>query len=242
MDAAGRGRSRTWCVFEGPEPSSDHRGFFVRTMSTSSSCGDVGIDPASFVQESQSRSRHGVLRGLHGRTALSEGKLVRCARGTVFEVVLDLRPWSRTFLQWDSLILDDVEHRQLWVPPGMVHGFQVLSDAADICYRMDALHDPTLDLAVAWDDPEPRDPLAAPRPHRLGPGPCGTGARGRAAAPRGVVRSARALVSTDGAQPVAGPARAARQGHRGLGAPPALPPPRAGGGGRRRAHARAGHR
>ena len=85
---------------------------------------------------------------------------MRCARGAVFEVVLDLRPWSTTFLQWDSLVLDDVEHRQLWVPPGIVHGFQVVSTAADICYRMDAIHDPSLDLAVAWDDPD----LAIPWP------------------------------------------------------------------------------
>ena len=159
--------ARAWTLqdvvlFECPVHQDD-RGFFVRTMEQQL-LRDVGIDPASFVQESQSRSRHGVLRGLHGRTALSEGKLVRCARGTVFEVVLDLRPWSSTYLRWDSLILDDVEHRQLWVPPGMVHGFEVLSDAADICYRMDALHDPTLDLAVAWDDPELAIPWPLPAP------------------------------------------------------------------------------
>ncbi len=149
-------------VFEGTAHHDD-RGFFVRTMEQQL-LRDVGIDPAAFVQESQSRSRHGVLRGLHGRTSLSEGKLVRCARGTVFEVVLDLRPWSSTYLRWDSLILDDVEHRQLWVPPGMVHGFEVLSDAADICYRMDAPHDPALDLAVSWDDPELAIPWPLPDP------------------------------------------------------------------------------
>ena len=64
----------------------------------------------------------------------------------------------------DALILDDVEHRQLWVPAGMVHGFEVLSDAADICYRMDAVHDPTLDLTVAWDDPELAIPWPLPAP------------------------------------------------------------------------------
>ena len=95
-----------------------------------------------------------MLRGLHGRAALSEGKLVRCARGAVFEVILDLRPWSTTFLQWDTLVLDDVEHRQLWVPPGFVHGFQVVSAQADICYRMDAVHDPSLDIGLAWNDPD----------------------------------------------------------------------------------------
>ena len=87
-------------------------------------------------------------------SALSEGKLVRCARGAVFEVAVDLRPWSPTFTQWDSTVLDDMTHRQLWVPPGVVHGFQVLSDEADVCYRMDARYEPSLDLAIAWDDPD----------------------------------------------------------------------------------------
>ncbi len=136
-----------------PEPFRDHRGFFVRTLSTATLAA-AGIDPGSFVEESQSRSRHGVLRGLHGRRALSEGKLVRCSYGQVFEVILDLRPWSSTFLQHDSLILDDAAHRQVWVPPGLVHGFQVLSEVADICYRMDAVHEPGLDVTVAFDDPE----------------------------------------------------------------------------------------
>ena len=85
---------------------------------------------------------------------------MRCARGEVFEVVVDLRPWSPTFGRWESFVLDDRAHRQIWVPPGMVHGFEVLSEAADICYRMDAVHDPSLDITVAWDDPE----LAIPWP------------------------------------------------------------------------------
>ncbi len=136
-----------------PQPHRDDRGFFVRTLDAGI-LNDAGLDHTGFVQESQSRSRHRVLRGLHGRRALSEGKLVRCAHGEVFEVVLDLRPWSRTFLQHDSIVLDDNDHVQLWVPPGFVHGFQVLSERADVCYRMDSPHDPSLDLAVAWDDPE----------------------------------------------------------------------------------------
>jgi dTDP-4-dehydrorhamnose 3,5-epimerase len=135
-----------------PQPFSDQRGFFVRTSATAAFA-EAGIDTTRFVEESQSRSAHRVLRGLHGRRALSEGKLVRCAHGRVFEVILDLRPWSATFLQWDSMVLDDVEHRQVWVPPGLVHGFQVLSPEADICYRMDAVHEPALDLTVAFDDP-----------------------------------------------------------------------------------------
>ncbi len=138
-------------VFE-PEPVVDHRGFFTRTLSVAT-LEAVGLD-GSFVEESQSRSHHRVLRGLHGRSALSEGKLVRCARGKVFEVAVDLRPWSATFGRWESFVLDDDTHRQIWVPPGVVHGFEVLSDVADICYRMDAVYDSTLDITVAWDDPE----------------------------------------------------------------------------------------
>jgi len=135
------------------ESFEDHRGFFLRTMSAST-LAEAGLDHRAFVEESQSRSRGGVLRGLHGRAALSEGKLVRCARGEIFEVVLDLRPTSSTFLEWDSLVLDDRSNLQVWIPPGFVHGFQVISDEADVCYRMDAIHEPELDIAVAWDDPD----------------------------------------------------------------------------------------
>src|SRR5829696_9215631 len=83
-----------WTVL--PAPIRDDRGFFVRTMSADVLLA-VGLDPSEFVQENQSRSRLGTLRGLHGRRALSENKLVRCARGRVFEAVVDLRPWSSTF-------------------------------------------------------------------------------------------------------------------------------------------------
>jgi dTDP-4-dehydrorhamnose 3,5-epimerase len=72
----------------------------------------------------------------------------------VFEVVLDLRPWSPTFLRCETIVLDDRAHRQLWVPPGLVHGFQVTSEEADVCYRMDAAYAPGLDISVAWDDPD----------------------------------------------------------------------------------------
>jgi dTDP-4-dehydrorhamnose 3,5-epimerase len=142
-----------------PEPFHDARGFFVRTMSAAA-LRDAGLDYTRFVEESQSRSVRRVVRGLHGRAALSEGKLVRCARGEIFEVVLDLRPWSATFLRWDSMLLDDATHRQVWIPPGFVHGFQALSEYADVCYRMDAVHEPSLDVTVAFDDPE----LAIPWP------------------------------------------------------------------------------
>jgi dTDP-4-dehydrorhamnose 3,5-epimerase len=136
-----------------PSPIADERVFFVRTMD-GPSLHAAGLDPARFVQHNQSRSRRGTLRGLHARRTLSEGKLVRCARGAVFEAVVDVRPWSSTFLRTETFRLDDEAHLQLFVPPGCVHGFQVLSDWADICYQHDAIYDPTLEIALAWDDPE----------------------------------------------------------------------------------------
>jgi dTDP-4-dehydrorhamnose 3,5-epimerase len=142
-----------------PEPIPDDRGFFVRTMSADV-LASAGIDARAFVQENQSRSRRGTLRGLHGRSALGENKLVRCARGALFEVVVDLRPWSATFGRWESFELDDRTHRQLYVPAGCVHGFQALSAEIDVCYKHDDYYRPQLEISVAWDDPE----LAIPWP------------------------------------------------------------------------------
>jgi len=136
-----------------PAPIHDERGFFVRTLDAAS-LSAAGLDPRRFVQENQSRSRRGTLRGIHFRRALSEGKLVRCARGSVFEVVVDLRPWSSTFLELEEVVLDDERHEQLFVPPGCGHGFQVTSDSADICYKHDAVYEPSLEAGIAWDDPE----------------------------------------------------------------------------------------
>ncbi len=124
----------------------------------------AGIDPGSFVQENQSRSRRGTLRGLHMRRELRESKVVRCARGTIFEAVVDLRPWSPTFGQWQSFTLDDIDHRQIFVPAGCAHGFQVISDWADVCYKHDAYYAPDLEAALAWNDPELRIPWPIARP------------------------------------------------------------------------------
>lgn len=142
-----------------PEPFRDERGFFVRTLDAAS-LRAAGLDPTRFVQENQSRSRRGTLRGLHCRRELSEGKLVRCARGRVYEAIVDLRPWSPTFLVQERLVLDDRDHHQVFVPPGCAHGFLVLSAVADICYKHDAAYRPGLEAGVRWDDPE----LAIPWP------------------------------------------------------------------------------
>lgn len=131
----------------------DDRGWFARTFDADVAA-SVGVVTAEFRQDSQSRSHHGVLRGMHGRTGRGEAKLVRCARGAVHDVLVDARPGSPTFGQQAAFLLDDVEGRHLYVPPGMLHGFLVLSDVADVCYRIDRPHEPTEDVAVRWDDPD----------------------------------------------------------------------------------------
>jgi dTDP-4-dehydrorhamnose 3,5-epimerase len=136
-----------------PRPIPDERGYFMRVFDAETHA-SAGIDHTRFVQENQSRSRHRVIRGLHCRTNLTEAKLVRCAAGEIYDVVADLRPWSPTFGRWERFILDDRRHLQVFIPPGCAHGFQVLSESADVCYRVDSVYDPSLDLAVAWDDPD----------------------------------------------------------------------------------------
>jgi dTDP-4-dehydrorhamnose 3,5-epimerase len=139
-------------VFE-PTPVRDARGFFTRTFDAEIAAG-AGLDPTSLVQDSQSRSSLGVVRGLHVRTDGGEGKLVRCSAGRVYDVAVDLRPSSPTFARWQAFQLDDRDHRSVWLPRGLAHGFQVLTDIADVCYRIDRVHEPGFDATVRWDDPE----------------------------------------------------------------------------------------
>ena len=145
-------------IFE-PTPHRDDRGFFTRTFDADVALA-AGMDPAALVQDSQSRSSRGVIRGLHMRTDGGEGKLVRCAAGAVVDIAGDLRPESPTYRLWMSVILDDVDHRSVWLPPGLAHGFQALSMTADVCYRIDRSYQPGFDAAVRYDDPE----LAIPWP------------------------------------------------------------------------------
>ena len=135
-----------------PEPRVDERGFFVRT-SDSAIMRAAGIDTTRFVQENQSRTRRGTVRGLHFRADRHENKLVRCARGAVLEHIVDLRPRSRTFGAVMSLVLDDVEMLQVLVPAGCAHGFTPQTDEADICYRHTVAYDPEFERAVRYDDP-----------------------------------------------------------------------------------------
>jgi len=142
-----------------PTPHVDERGFFCRTFDV-----DVmraaGIDPSAFAQDSVSRSALGVVRGLHVRRGEGEAKLVRCSYGAIFDVVVDLRPASPTYRSWESFELRDDEQVSLYVPAGCAHGFQALTDIADVSYRIDRAHDPAEDVSIAFDDPE----LAIPWP------------------------------------------------------------------------------
>jgi dTDP-4-dehydrorhamnose 3,5-epimerase len=139
-----------------PQPFRDDRGLFTRTFDAEifdEYLGTPGIS-ASFVQDSQSRSAKGVIRGLHGRAGRGEAKLVRCANGAVHDVLIDIRKDSPTFALRQAFLLDDNDFRHLYVPPGFLHGFQALTTTADVCYRIDRPHDPAEDLAVAYNDPD----------------------------------------------------------------------------------------
>lgn len=141
-----------------PTPFHDERGLFTRTFDAQifdDWAGAAGA-AAAFLQDSQSRSSRGVIRGMHGRGGRGEAKLVRCARGAVHDVLVDARPSSPTFGRHEAFLLDDEDFRHLYVPPGLLHGFQALTEVADVCYRIDRPHDPTEDLGVAFDDPDLR--------------------------------------------------------------------------------------
>ena len=145
-------------LFESP-PHVDERGFFCRTFDAEA-VREVGIDPAGFAQDSVSRSRRGVVRGLHIRRGDGESKLVRCSYGAIFDVIVDLRPMSPTRGNWASFELRGDTPTSLFVPAGCAHGFQALTDPADVAYRIDRPHDPAEDVSIAFDDPE----LAIPWP------------------------------------------------------------------------------
>jgi dTDP-4-dehydrorhamnose 3,5-epimerase len=139
-------------VLLAPQVFGDERGFFQETY-RQDAWAEHGVT-GPFVQDNHSRSRRGTLRGIHFQTHPGQGKLVRCARGTVWDVVVDLRRGSETFGQWEAVELDDVRGAQLWIPVGFGHGFCVLSDVADFVYKCTAYYDPATEAGFAWDDPE----------------------------------------------------------------------------------------
>jgi len=133
-----------------PDVHGDERGFFVETFRIDA-WRDLGIDQ-DFVQHNHSRSRRGVLRGMHFQTVPGQGKLIRCARGRIFDVAVDMRAGSPTLGQWEGFELDDERHRQLFVPIGFGHGFCVLSEVADVNYLVTSTFDPRTESGFAWND------------------------------------------------------------------------------------------
>jgi dTDP-4-dehydrorhamnose 3,5-epimerase len=142
-----------------PQPHVDERGFFSRTFDADIAR-KAGIAPDGFAQDSLSRSARGVVRGMHIRAGRGESKLVRCSYGAVFDVIVDLRPGSATYGNLESFELRGDEQVSLYVPAGCAHGFQALTEPADVSYRIDRPHDPSEDVSIAFNDPD----LAIPWP------------------------------------------------------------------------------
>ena len=135
-----------------PRIHGDHRGYFMETWRRSwFESRDLMVD---FVQDNQSKSGRGTLRGLHYQISKPQGKLVRGISGTIFDVAVDLRRSSPTFGQWEGIQLSAENRRQLWVPPGFAHGFYVESDSAEVIYKCTSYYDPDDERGLLWNDPE----------------------------------------------------------------------------------------
>jgi len=134
-----------------PKSFGDARGFFLETFSAHR-YRDAGID-AVFVQDNHSRSRKGVLRGLHYQLHHPQGKLVSVTRGEVLDIAVDIRVGSPTFGQWYSVLLNDENHRQMYVAPGLAHGFVVLSETVDFVYKCTDYYHPEDEKGLLWNDP-----------------------------------------------------------------------------------------
>jgi dTDP-4-dehydrorhamnose 3,5-epimerase len=134
-----------------PRVHGDDRGFFVETF-LRDEYRNAGID-VEFVQDNQSRSGRGTLRGLHFQRSPGQAKLVRAARGSIWDVVVDIRLGSPTVGQYEAFELDDVDHRQLFVPIGFAHGFCVISAEADVTYKVSSVYDAAEERGIAWNDP-----------------------------------------------------------------------------------------
>ncbi|GGM03131.1 dTDP-4-dehydrorhamnose 3,5-epimerase [Pseudomonas asuensis] len=136
-----------------PRVFGDSRGFFLETFQADRYAEQAGIT-LPFVQDNHSRSTRGVLRGLHFQRSRPQGKLVRCVKGEVLDVAVDIRQDSPTFGRWVAEILSEDNKRQLWVPPGLAHGFVVLSETADFEYKCTDYYDPSDEGCLIWNDPD----------------------------------------------------------------------------------------
>jgi dTDP-4-dehydrorhamnose 3,5-epimerase len=137
-----------------PQRFADERGFFSETYRQEWHA-SIGIPVGErFIQDNHSRSTRGVVRGMHFHIGDGVAKLVRCARGRVLDVIVDLRRGSPTYAAWEAVALDDEHMRLLYVPVGFAHGFCVLSDVADVLYKQTAYYDPAVERGIAWNDPD----------------------------------------------------------------------------------------
>ncbi|HEU0250553.1 MAG TPA: dTDP-4-dehydrorhamnose 3,5-epimerase [Solirubrobacteraceae bacterium] len=137
-----------------PQAHGDERGFFVETYRHVAHA-DMGIpQDDQFVQDNHSRSTRGVVRGMHFQVGAGVAKLVRCARGSILDVVVDLRQGSPSYGEWEGFALDDEALALLYVPVGFAHGFCVLSEVADVIYKQTAYYDASVERGIAWDDPD----------------------------------------------------------------------------------------
>lgn len=134
-----------------PEIYRDARGHFLETYHEGEYTA-AGIGP-KFVQDNHSRSRKGVLRGMHYQIQNAQGKLIRVASGKIYDVAVDLRRASNTYQEYVGVTLDDQKREQLWIPPGFAHGFYVLSDWAEVSYKVTNYYSPKDERTLAWDDP-----------------------------------------------------------------------------------------
>ena len=140
------------CLLIQPEVHGDQRGFFLETYRMERYKEIAGIE-LPFVQDNHSRSTQGILRGLHFQKSKPQGKLARVVQGEVYDVALDIRPESPTFGQWEGHVLSGENKLQFWMPPGLAHGFLVLSEYADFEYKCTEYYDAQLEGTIFWNDP-----------------------------------------------------------------------------------------
>ena len=133
-----------------PTVYGDNRGYFMETYSDAE-FEEIGLN-YDFVQDNQSKSRKGVLRGLHFQKENTQAKLVRCIKGEVFDVAVDLRPGSETYGKWEGVVLSEENKKMFMIPRGFAHGFLVLSDEAEFTYKCDDIYNPNAEGGLAWDD------------------------------------------------------------------------------------------
>ena len=136
-----------------PKVFGDDRGFFYESYNQQAIQAATGLD-VTFVQDNHSKSARNVLRGLHYQVEQPQGKLVRVVQGEVFDVAVDIRKGSKTFGLWVGQILSAENKKQLWVPPGLAHGFVVLSETAEFLYKTTDYYAPAHERCIAWNDPD----------------------------------------------------------------------------------------